>query len=300
MHSALVQQSDAIAPADLLSAAAHSIAAGLIGSGIDKSRTPGMHRAEGMELGLDYEYRLINTDRLPQPTPDLRTILDRLEAGGFKGLNITHPFKQDALELVDELSANAEATGAINTIVFHDGRRIGHNTDCRGFERAFAESMDDAPRDTVVLLGAGGAGGAVAKALIDQGVGSLLVFDPELARARALVERVTSATNVSRAAVSDDIAEAIKGADGLVNATPVGMEAYPGCPVDPGLITSDLWVADIVYIPLETELLRYAREAGCRTVSGAGMAVYQAVRAFELFTGQAANAERMKETFAAF
>ncbi|MGX9147095.1 shikimate dehydrogenase [Mesorhizobium sp. 128a] len=273
---------------------------GLIGRGIQLSRTPAMHEAEGRAQGIAYIYRLLDADRMGDGTLGLKDILASAADFGFDGLNVTYPFKQEIIPLLDELSAAAEAIGSVNTVVLGHGRRIGHNTDLHGFKESVRREMAGAPSDSVLLLGAGGAGAAVAYALLDGGVGQLRLFDIEGARAAALVARLASQFGADRVkAVSDCVAAAAR-VDGIVNATPVGMTKLPGIPLHPALLRPDCWVADIVYFPLETELLAEARRRGCRTLSGQSMAVFQAARAFELFTGIAPNIDRMRAAFAAF
>jgi shikimate dehydrogenase len=148
-----------------------------------------------------------------------------------------------------------------------------------------------------VQFGAGGAGAAVAHAALTVGVERLTVIDVERPRADRLARELCGRFGAERAASSDDSIAAVALADGLINATPVGMAKYPGMPVGAEALRPDLWVADIVYFPLETELLRAARSRGCRTMSGAGMAVFQAAAAFRLFSGREANAERMLRHF---
>ena len=130
----------------------------------------------------------------------------------------------------------------------------------------------------------GGAGSATAYAALEMGARDLVVIDTVPGRARALVERL-SATFPGRVRVADDPREPLRGADGLIHATPTGMHGHPGLPLPEALLRADLWVADVVYFPLETELLRAAKRVGCRVLDGGGMAVYQAVEAFRLFTG---------------
>lgn len=273
--------------------------AGLVGRGIALSRTPAMHMAEGEAQGLHTAYRLLDADRLSQPLPAL---LDAAEMMGFNGLNVTYPFKIDVLPLLDELSVNASAVGAVNTVAFRNGRRFGHNTDLWGFAEGFRRGLPDAARDHVLLLGAGGAGVAVAHALAGLGVAQLSIYDTDVQRAGALAEQVSAGPGGCDAVAVSDVAGLIRAArpDGVVNATPMGMAKLPGTALDTGLLHPSMWVADIVYFPLETELLRAARALGCRVLPGSGMAVFQAVRAFELFTGRAADPSRMKATFDAF
>lgn len=273
--------------------ASDTLRMGLVGRGISLSRTPAMHEAEAAQRGLVCRYDLIDTDG--QAGAQLAAILDNAEAQGFAGLNITYPYKQDVIRLLDAVSDAAQRVGAVNTVVFKDGRRFGHNTDFWGFSESFRRGLPDAPLDTVLLIGAGGAGGAVAHALSDLGARSILIADTRLGAAETLAAAVCAAGGQAEAA--SDLTGAAARADGIVNATPMGMAKLPGTPLDPTCLSAGHWVADIVYFPLETALLKAARRAGCRTLPGEGMAIFQAVRAFELFTGLPADPDRMRATF---
>ena len=277
--------------------AGRSVLAGLVGSGIAASRTPRLHEREGAEQGLHYMYRLIDLDVLGLDSNSLPDILTAAQRFGFAGLNVTHPCKQTVIPYLDELSAEAATLGAVNTVVFKDGRGFGHNTDRSGFEKSFQRELSDVQRTRVVQFGAGGGGAAVAYALLSLGVGELSIIDTQEARAQDLVEAMRGQFGPSRVVANPVLIEAMATADGIVNATPVGMERYPGMPVPTELLRRELWVADIVYFPLETELLRQARTLGCRTMSGGGMAVFQAADAFRLFTGQEPDCERMLKHF---
>jgi shikimate dehydrogenase len=273
---------------------------GLVGRGIQLSRTPAMHQTEGRAQGIAYIYRLLDADRMGEGTLRLEDILAFAGHLGFDGLNVTFPYKQEIIPLLDELSEAAEALGSVNTVVLRGGRRVGHNTDLWGFTESFGRGMAGAPRDSVLLLGAGGAGAAVAHALLELGAKQLLVRDIAHAKATALAARLGSLFGPDRVTAVSDVAAAAARADGIVNATPVGMAKLPGIPLDPALLRPECWVADIIYFPLETELLAAARQRGCRTLDGEGMAVHQAARAFELFTGIQPDVDRMRAAFAAF
>ena len=274
-----------------------SILAGLIGAGIQASRTPAMHEHEGDAQGIRYLYRLIDLDQLKLDSTALPDLLSAAERMSFTGLNITFPCKQAIIPLLDELSDEARGIGAVNTVVFKDGKRIGHNTDCLGFSEGFKRGLGDVARKRVVQMGAGGAGAAVAHALLSEGVEQLSIFDVEPERAQALAANLNKHFGSPRAQAGGDLSAAMSAADGLVNTTPMGMAKLPGMPVPKELLRKELWVAEIVYFPLETELLREARAIGCRTLDGGNMAVFQAVKAFELFSGAEADAQRMLEHF---
>lgn len=265
---------------------------GLVGSGIGPSASPALHEREADELGLRYVYRLLDLDVLRRPVGD---VVAAAKLAGFDGLNVTHPAKQLVLEHLDELSSEAEALGAVNTVVFERGRAIGHNTDATGFARSLGRGLPDVRMDDVVLLGAGGAGAAVAHALLSLGTGRLTIHDVDRARGENLAEALNERFGEGRAEAGD--LAAVENADGLVHATPTGMAAHPGSPVAAELLRPDLWVADIVYRPLETALLAAARARGCRVLNGGGMVVLQAAESFRLFTGVEPDPARMLRHF---
>jgi len=274
-----------------------SFLVGLIGSGIQASRTPSLHEREGDEQGVRYTYKIIDLEQLglgPAALPELLLSAQRM---GFAGLNITHPCKQAVIPLLDELSPDARALGAVNTVVLRDGKRRGENTDWFGFAEPFRRTMAGVALDRVVQLGAGGAGAAVAHALLTLGVRQLTIQDVDSSRAIALAESLCARVGPERAVACVDLPVAVAAADGLVNCTPIGMVAHPGLPLPAALLRPALWVAEIVYFPLETELLRTARALGCRVRDGGGMAVFQAAEAFRLFTRITPDSERMLRHF---
>lgn len=273
------------------------ILAGLIGAGIQASRTPALHEHEGNAQGLRYLYQLIDLDQLRLDSTALPDLLQAAERMNYTGLNITFPCKQAVIPLLDELSPEARGIGAVNTVVLKDGKRVGHNTDCLGFAEGFRRGLTDAARERVVQMGAGGAGAAVAHALLSEGVPQLTIFDVDRERAESLANNLNQHFGASRAQAGGDLPGALAQAEGLVNTTPMGMAKLPGSPVPAGLLRREMWVAEIVYFPLETELLRDARALGCRTLDGGNMAVFQAVKAFELFSGVVPDAQRMLAHF---
>jgi shikimate dehydrogenase len=258
-----------------------------------------MHEREADENGLRYLYRLIDIEELGLGVEALPELLTAAERMGFAGVNVTHPCKQIVIPLLHELSDVARTLGAVNTVVLSNGRRIGHNTDWWGFAESFRRGLPDVKRERVVQLGVGGAGAAVAHAALTLGVAQLMVVDTDQARAEHAAAGLAERFGKGRAAAPRDLAAAVGEADGVINATPVGMAKYPGLPIPTELLRHDLWVADIVYFPLETELLKRARMLGCRTLDGGCMAVFQAAEAFRLFTGVTPDAERMRRHFAA-
>ncbi|WP_346623541.1 shikimate dehydrogenase [Blastococcus montanus] len=285
-------------PAAAGRASRRSLLAGLFGQGIGPSLSPEMHEREGARQGLRYTYKRVELrdDQLTEGT--LRGLLEHAVTLGFDGLNVTHPVKQAMAPLVDELSPEAAAIGAINTVVVEEGRTRGHNTDVTGFAAALRDQLSGAPLERVVLLGAGGAGAAVAHALTGAGAAELVVVDHDASRARELVGALTRvAGDGARIGSPDELPRLLGDAQGLVNATPVGMAAHPGIPMPAELLREELWVADIVYRPLLTDLVRAATDRGCRVMTGAGMAVGQAADSFELFTGRTADRAAMSTDF---
>ena len=277
-----------------MSASGGVLRAALVGHGIARSLTPAMHEAEGRAQGLGYRYGMIDTGE----AGDLSGIIEQAEADGLVGLNITHPFKQAVLAHLDRLSETAARLGAVNAVVLRNGERVGHNTDHSGFCASFTADLGDAPKGRVLLLGAGGAGAAVGFGLLDCGAEEVLIHDIDATRTKALGNKLRRCCPDKRIAtvpaLTPGVAECI---DGIVNATPMGMVSHPGSAFPPDLLHARHWVMDIVYFPLETAFLAQARALGCRTASGAGMAVHQAADAFRLFTGRRADPDRMAAVF---
>ncbi|EDY61142.2 MULTISPECIES: shikimate dehydrogenase [Streptomyces] len=272
-----------------------SFLVGLIGAGIGPSLSPALHEREADRQGLRYVYRLIDIDVLGAGPEGVGELVRAARDLGFDGLNITHPCKQLVIGHLDALAPQAEALGAVNTVVFDNGRTTGHNTDVTGFAASFARGLPDVPLERVVQLGAGGAGAAVAHAMLTLGAGRVTVVDALADRAADLAAALNRHFGEGRAAAAgpDRLAPLLADADGLVHATPTGMAAHPGLPLPAELLHPGLWVAEVVYRPLETELLRTARALGCATLDGGGMAVFQAADAFRLFTGREPDAARM-------
>ena len=258
-----------------------------------------MHETEGAHHGLSLRYQLIDVEHDLITARTLPQLINTAKEQGFRGLNITFPFKQAVLPLLDDLSVEARAMGAVNTVVFENGLAIGHNTDAPGWSRAFQAALPQADLSGVTVLGAGGAGAAVAHAVLALGAQRLFIYDREPERAEALAATVRRRFGKERANAEADIEKALNQSGGLIHATPTGMDKLPGMPLSVALLRPEIWVSEVVYFPLETELLKAARAAGCATVDGGGMAVWQAAGAFELFTGKVPNAARMNAHFRA-
>ncbi|MBB4478540.1 shikimate dehydrogenase [Rhizobium etli] len=270
---------------------------GLIGADIQMSKSPALHEAEAYQLGLEYRYELLDLAERGLPASALPDLLDEIERRGFAGSNITHPCKQTVIAHLTDLSEDARMLGAVNTVVLRNGKRIGHNTDWYGFYKNFERGLPDVAKTHAVLLGAGGAGVAVAHAAIKLGIERLSIFDQDPNRAATLADQLNQRFLETCAQPIGDVSATLASADGLIHATPTGMRSHPGIPIDPEALQSRHWVADIVYMPVVTELLALAEKKGCKTLPGGGMTVFQAAAAFELFTNVQPDAERMSRHF---
>ncbi|XVV08722.1 shikimate dehydrogenase [Actinoplanes sp. CA-131856] len=268
---------------------------GLIGANIATSMSPALHELEADRQGLRYLYQLIDPSLLGVGLGDALVAARRL---GFRGVNVTHPYKQDVVRFLDELSPEAALLGAVNTVLFDGSRATGHNTDRYGFASGLARQLPGVATGHVVQIGAGGAGAAVASAIAGTGTRLLTLADLDAGRARRLARAIGDNTGTTVDVIApDEVPARLADADGLVNATPIGMEGHPGMPVAAEHLRPALWVADVIYRPLETGLIRAARARGCRVADGGGMVVHQAAASFRLFTGLTPDEELMYADF---
>jgi shikimate dehydrogenase len=273
-------------------ASSRRILAGLLGAPIAQSAAPDMHERAAGALDLRCHYQLIEV--AGAGPEQLKILLEGIRRLGFAGVNVTFPYKEAVLGLLDDLSPGAASIGAVNTIVVEDGRLIGHNTDTTGFAQAVAPLVSASSHGAVTLVGAGGVGKAIAFALAGLGVGQLRIFDREQAKAADLVTRLDGRLE---ARVATSIEDALHGVIGVVNASPVGMLPSLGTPVPDRLLHSGLWVADAVYSPLWTPLLTAAKAAGATVLTGRELAIHAAADAFELFTGFVPSVSEMGIAF---
>ena len=272
---------------------------GLIGANIGGSLSPALHEDAFAAAGMVGHYHLMDIASLPGR--GLKDLLAAARTAGFAGVNVTYPFKEAVIPLLDEVSPEAMEIGAVNTVVIDEKTRTtGHNTDRSGFRCAFLEALGaDCVRDKpVLLLGAGGAGRAVAFALMDMDAALLRIHDPDAARAGRLCADLAARFGAKRCELASEPAAAVAAVAGVVNATPVGMLGHPGMPMTAEPIQPHHFVADVIYTPLNTPFVLAARLKGSRTMNGSGMCVHQAAEAFRHFTGRAPDVARMKRTFA--
>jgi shikimate dehydrogenase len=251
-----------------------------------------MHERAAKALGAHCHYQLIEVAGAGRE--ELRLLLDGVRRLSFAGVNVTFPYKEAVVSLLDELSPGAQAIGAVNTIVVRDGRLIGHNTDTTGFARAITELVRDPAQSIVAVIGAGGVGKAITFALAGIGVAEIRIFDTDRAKATQLAGQIGKPGKTS---VAGSVEDAMHGATGVVNGSPVGMLPNRGTPVPDALLHQDIWVADAVYTPLWTPLLNAAKAKGAEVMTGRELAIYQAADAFELFTGLKPSAVEMGNAF---
>ena len=270
---------------------------GLIGTGIQGSLAPELQEAEARHHGLRLHYQLIDLDSVASGVEVLPALITAARVMGFAGLNVTYPCKQSVIPLLDDLSEEARAISAVNTVVREGDRFVGYNTDGSGWSWGFRRALPEADLSRVVLLGAGGAGSACADAVLRLGARALLIVDLHRSRAVALAEQLNQHLPGRRASAAADAESALRGATGLIQATPVGMASHPGMPVPERLLRPSMWVSEVVYVPLTTPLLAAAQRIGCATADGGHMNVGQAVGAFKLFTGLEADPARMDAHF---
>jgi len=199
-----------------MKSATPSFLCGLIGSGIQGSLSPALQEGEARHHGVDLRYRLIDLDDAGVGVEALPGLLEEARGMGFGGLNITYPCKQAVIPLLDELSAEAKAIGAVNTVVMASGRLVGYNTDGPGWSWGFRRALPGANLGRVVVLGAGGAGSACADAGLRLGARRVVAVDKDVARAAALAERLNHHFGGERAIANSDVAAALDGASGLI------------------------------------------------------------------------------------
>lgn len=265
---------------------------GLIGFPIAHSATPATQEAAARAAGLEAHYHLIEVAGARRE--DLGVMFEGVRRLGFSGINVTFPYKEAVVPLLDALSDEAAAMGAVNTVVVEDGRLIGHNTDATGFATAYrrlGRKDGDAP---VAIIGAGGVGKAIAFALAGCGVGKLRLYDVDRSKSEALAALLGARAEV---AIADSAEAAAAGAAGIVNGTPLGMLPNRDMPLPASAIQASQWVADAVYHPLWTPLLKAAQKAGATVMTGRELAIHQAVDAFRLFTGVPASEAVIGATF---
>jgi shikimate dehydrogenase len=271
---------------------------GLFGYPVSHTLSPAMHNAAFAALHLPYVYLPFSVE-----PNQLQTAVNGIRALGLRGVNVTIPHKESVIPWLDCITPEAQLVGAVNTIVNNEGVLTGHNTDCAGFIRALEESHEAGLRErNVLILGTGGAARAVAVSLALQGTGRIVVAGRTLHKAQKLTDVISTKICDQCASVIDInsslFAREINNADVIINATPLGMSPHHDIPpfIDLSLCNQGAVICDLVYNPMETALLKRARQLGLGTISGIGMLVWQGALAFELWTGQKPPIELMRHT----
>ena len=265
---------------------------GLIGDNISRSRSPRLHRLAGGMAGLEVTYdRLVPRD-LEQ---SFEQVFAAAQEAGYRGLNITYPYKERVVPLVAMTDPVLRSIGAVNTVLFEPGGPQGHNTDFTGFKAAYQQVRGTAAPGEVLLIGTGGVGRAIAFGLADLGAEALRLVDRDTDKARALADdlaQVFPDLPVTLCATAEAGAEGVRG---LVNATPVGMVGYEGTPLAAGSMAGAEWAFDAVYTPKDTRFLLDAATSGLDIVSGWELFFYQGVHAWKLFSGSDAALDELRQ-----
>lgn len=255
---------------------------GLIGDNIARSRSPLLHRLAGEQNGVEVTYdRLVPKDM----GQSFDEIFDACEGEGFRGINVTYPYKEIAAGKVEVDDPLVRAVGAVNTVIFGGARPKGFNTDYSGFMSAYRRVMGETPTGTVLMIGTGGVGRAVAFGLAGLGTRRLRLVDRDPTKAEALAEALKSVAPDMEISIWLSAEKAAEGCSGVINCTPLGMVGYEGTPVAPRAMTGADWVFDAVYTPVHTQFLQAAGAAGLKLISGWELYFFQGVHAWSLFSG---------------
>jgi len=259
-----------------------TIRLGLIGDNIEASRAPVLHRLAGAQNGLDVTY-----DRLVPREMGMGfdAVFDHVAQSGYRGVNVTYPYKEMAAKRVKIDDPLVRAMGAVNTVLFSSGQALGFNTDYSGFLAAYRGALGTRRPGVVLLIGAGGVGRSLAFALAGLGAAELRIADLDRPRAEVLAIALRESFPALIVTVGENPEVLAEGAAGLVNATPVGMVGHDGIPLSDTAMQGADWAFDAVYTPVDTRFLRAASSAGLTTISGYELFIGQGVDAWRLFAG---------------
>lgn len=256
---------------------------GLIGDNIARSRSPLLHRLAGAQNGMDVQYdRMIPRDM----GEDFDTVFDACTGRGYRGINVTYPYKERAAKKVTVSDPLVRAIGAVNTVLFEPGGPQGFNTDYSGFIAAYRAARGETPPGICCLIGTGGVGRALAFGLVALGATEIRLVDKDAGKADALSAELKATGQASRITVETDAERAANGATGILNGTPVGMVGYDGTPLPAKAMKGAEWAFDAVYTPVDTEFLKDAHAEGLATISGYELFFWQGVHAWKHFAGK--------------
>ncbi|MBZ9557802.1 MULTISPECIES: shikimate dehydrogenase [unclassified Modicisalibacter] len=254
---------------------------GLIGKGILNSSSPDLHVRLGELTGIPASYDLFDT--LVTPIASLDSQVHDVMTAGYRGVNVTFPYKEEAVRLATRVGEGARLVGAANTLVFQNGEIRAENTDFTGFINGYRATVGERRPGRVLLIGTGGVGKAVAFGLGKLGAEEVRLMDLDGDKAERLARELVDAGFPASAVAPEALETTAAHCDGLVNCTPIGHEKSPGCPLPASLIRADQWIFDAVYVPAVTEFIAAARAAGAQVISGVSLFVFQGVDAFKVF-----------------
>jgi shikimate dehydrogenase len=266
----------------ITAAATNSVKLGLIGDNIIHSKSPRLHRTAGQLTGLDVTYdRLIPKDM----GLSFDEVFELAHTSGFRGINITYPYKEVVISKVTVSDPLVRGIGAVNTVVFDSDGPKGFNTDYTGFMNAYRLVRGTKQPGVVCLIGTGGVGKAVAFGLIGLGAKAIHCVDLDPAKAASLADTLVALGSQTRIEVFGDAVAAVDGADGIINCTPLGMVGIGGSPLPDDAMQGAAWVFDAVYTPVDTQFLQDAQRTGLTVISGYELFFGQGVDAWKIFTG---------------
>lgn len=255
---------------------------GLIGDNIVQSSSPALHKQAGRLHNKTTTYDLLTPKQLGRSFPQ---ILQTCATDGYRGINVTYPYKEKAAPLAPAGDPNVRRIGAVNTIVFDQDGLTGYNTDYSGFIAAYRRAMGHTDTGPVLLIGSGGVGRAVAFGLAKLGTTDLRLMDRDVDKSQATADALKSAAPGLDVSIWTDAETAAHGASGLINCTPVGMAGHPGTPLQDDAMQGATWAFDAVYTPIETTFLKSARRHGLTTISGWELFFFQGLHAWQIFSG---------------
>ncbi len=264
---------------------------GLIGDNIAASRSPRLHRLAGAQNGVEVVYDRLVPRELGE---NFESLLAALPDRGYRGTNVTYPYKERAARRVQIDDPLVRAIGAVNTVIFGPGGPRGFNTDHSGFIAAYRQVRGQAAPGPTLMIGTGGVGRAVAFGLIALGAPALRLADRDRAKAESLAADLRAARPGLAVSVHDDPVIGAQGASGLVNCTPLGMVGHPGTPLPKAAMTGADWAFDAVYTPADTQFLQDAAAAGLAIISGWELFFFQGVHAWTLFSNLSLRADDLR------
>lgn len=268
---------------------------GLIGDNIAKSQSPRLHRLAGVQNGRRVVYdSLIPAEQGLAFDP----LFARVAQAGYRGVNVTYPYKERAAAKVFIADPLVRAIGAVNTVVFAPEGPQGFNTDYSGFVAAYRRVRGDTAPGPVLMIGAGGVGKAVAFALVALGLREIRIADRDLPKAEALAAALTAAAPGLVTRTGADATALAQGVAGIINCTPVGMVGHDGTPLPAAHLQGAQWCFDAVYTPVDTQFLQDAAAAGLQVISGYELFIGQGVDAWAIFAGLPLDVARLRDDLA--